>query len=1205
MCGSPNPSEREQFFERFVIGTSPRSGLKREYEFARRVQSEISASLGKRRGSTKDDSGQSPIKEPNNKGNYSSKDGSDQSPIKEPNDKGNNSSQEIGQASLIGNASTEHEVEILGASPPQTLRKRITRSISRANAAAFSLPEISSLEMKIEGPEGIQVFKRRRWTREQGNKGFEGKLIDDSMNKLMNSERKESLESESNLLEGCKDKPTQMELIGEPVCCSPVNSSASDMKEVVGTQEPARPITEVGDVDNGEPLVVKSEICEEGVARQNDVGKREPKFLKSEICTDGVPQENDVLKCETPILDSEICEGVSGKNDIEKTQPATLLSECEDGIARRQNDGEKTEPQILNSKICEDVVARPNDVEKSETSISNSEIFEDGVSRENDVVAFETKNCVVQQSEGAMDLDSGIQGEEVENVSRTPANESKSIILLNDSKDEVGTSMDREMSSDAPGSSTKASSSLRSSARKKLELKMSKKIALTKFPSNARELLATGLLEGCTVHYIFRGKGERLRGTIKEGGILCYCSSCNGNKIVNSFQFEIHAGSLHKRCSEFIFLDNGKSFRDVLKEISFSPRDMLEVTIQNAIGSSSSCKEFQVHASGLGLPTTSKKHFPLRKSPRIKPEIQVNLSPSKPIMTSDTPESTSKDIVLQKKCRGRPKLIKRDFGLHLSEGSESTGEDIVWQKQLNGRPKLTKKDFGFHAMSESPESIAKDIVPQKQHNGRPKLAKKSFGLHEMSESPESTAKDVVLQKQHNGRPKLTKKDLGLHKLVFEPNVLPNGAELAYYAQGERLLDGYKTENGIFCLCCRTEVSPSTFEAHAGWASRRKPYLHIYTSDGVSLHSLAVSLSRDRKFSNVDNDDLCTFCWDGGNLLLCDGCPRSFHPDCVGLPCIPRGDWYCAYCEKNSLDCKSIDQTTERCRRVVKTAATEVGGCVLCRAHDFNKTGFGPRTVILCDQCEKEYHVGCLKDHGMSDLKELPKGEWFCSAGCSRIRAALQKLIVHGDESLPTSLTDIIKKKHKEKGPSTEGLGDIRWRLLSGKIASSDSRALLSKAVALFHDCFDPILEITTGRDLIPTMVFGRSMRDQEFSGNYCAVLTVNSSVVSAGILRIFGQEVAELPLVATSLDCQGQGYFQALFSCIERLLGFLNVKYIVLPAADEAESIWTEKFGFTKMSQDQVSRYTKDRQMMVFQGTSMLQKAVPKCRVIRRGPNGS
>lgn len=42
-------------------------------------------------------------------------------------------------------------------------------------------------------------------------------------------------------------------------------------------------------------------------------------------------------------------------------------------------------------------------------------------------------------------------------------------------------------------------------------------------------------------------------------------------------------------------------------------------------------------------------------------------------------------------------------------------------------------------------------------------------------------------------------------------------------------------------------------------------------------------------------------------------------------------------------------------------------CVLCHAHDFCKDTFGDRTVMICDQCEKEYHVGCLREHGVVDL----------------------------------------------------------------------------------------------------------------------------------------------------------------------------------------------------------------------------------------------
>lgn len=82
--------------------------------------------------------------------------------------------------------------------------------------------------------------------------------------------------------------------------------------------------------------------------------------------------------------------------------------------------------------------------------------------------------------------------------------------------------------------------------------------------------------------------------------------------------------------------------------------------------------------------------------------------------------------------------------------------------------------------------------------------------------------------------------------------------------------------------------------------------------------------------------------------------------------------------------------------------------------------------------------------------------------------------------------------------------------------------------------------------------------------------------------------------MATSSECQGLGYFQALFSCIEQLLASLNVKILALPAADEAESIWINKFGFQKMPDSELKQYRRKYQLMVFQGTSMLYKPVQK-----------
>ncbi|KAG6637970.1 increased DNA methylation 1-like isoform X2 [Carya illinoinensis] len=484
-------------------------------------------------------------------------------------------------------------------------------------------------------------------------------------------------------------------------------------------------------------------------------------------------------------------------------------------------------------------------------------------------------------------------------------------------------------------------------------------------------------------------------------------------------------------------------------------------------------------------------------------------------------------------------------------------------------------------------------------------------------SRSSKSASLSIPSQNKTKWKITTKDQRLHKLVFEEGGLPDRSEVAYYARGQKLLEGYKMGFGILCRCCNSEVSALQFEVHAGWASRRKPYAYIYTSNGVSLHGLAISLSKGRKYSAKDNDNLCIICADGGNLLLCDGCPRAFHKECASLSSIPRGDWYCTYCQNmfqrekfvehnenavaagrvSGID--PIEQITKRCIRIVKNIEADLSGCVLCRGYDFSKSGFGPRTILLCDQCEMEFHVGCLRDHKMAYLRELPEGEWFCSVDCTRISSTLQKLLVRGAEKLPDSLLDVIKRKQEEQGLDSINDMDVRWRLLRGKIASPETRFYLSEAVAIFHDCFAPIIDSISGQDLIPAMVYGRNTRGQEFGGMYCAILMVNSFVVSAGILRVFGPEVAELPLVATSKGNHGKGYFQILFSCIEKLLSFLNVKNLVLPAAEEAESIWKDKFGFERLKPDQLRKYSSCCcQMVTFKGTSMLQKMVRQCRVM-------
>ncbi|CAA2963860.1 increased dna methylation 1 [Olea europaea subsp. europaea] len=200
--------------------------------------------------------------------------------------------------------------------------------------------------------------------------------------------------------------------------------------------------------------------------------------------------------------------------------------------------------------------------------------------------------------------------------------------------------------------------------------------------------------------------------------------------------------------------------------------------------------------------------------------------------------------------------------------------------------------------------------------------------------------------QIKGQGRLTKKDQRMHRLVFEDDVLPERTALAYYVQGKKMLEGYKEGYGIFCLCCNKVVSASQFEAHAGFASRRKPYHNIFTSNGVSLHELSLSLSKERRVSADENDDLCSICFDYGDLICCDNCPRSFHAECVSLPSIPQESWYCKYCENMILKeqyaehntnaiaagrvagVNALQQITQRCIRIVETES-DAGGCAVC------------------------------------------------------------------------------------------------------------------------------------------------------------------------------------------------------------------------------------------------------------------------------------
>ncbi|XP_057801457.1 uncharacterized protein LOC131016754 isoform X2 [Salvia miltiorrhiza] len=621
--------------------------------------------------------------------------------------------------------------------------------------------------------------------------------------------------------------------------------------------------------------------------------------------------------------------------------------------------------------------------------------------------------------------------------------------------------------------------------------------------------------------------GEELPGIIRSGGYLCGCCICNFSKVVSAYEFELHSGSKTRHPNNHIYLENGKPIYSIIEELKTAPLSAVDTVIKAVVGSSLNEDYYQLWKASL-----EHKH-----------DVAYGDSVHHYFGMS---HSTTRYVSVR----------------------HSTEDGTCPNAYLYSHVTPFNRQGYAEAQVEQKRPIKK---PRHNHSS-------SFWEH---------------KKTTEGGNK--KRDNDLHKLLFMPNGLPDGTSLAYYSKGKRILGGYKQGNGIVCSCCNFEISPSQFEAHAGWAAKRQPYRNIYTSSGLTLHDIALMLANGQSLPSSGSDDMCAVCGDGGELIICNGCPRAFHAACLGLQCLPANDWYCPHCKDRLGPGRKASGESRpiilRLKRVVKAPEFEPGGCVICRSQDFSAAKFDDRTVIICDQCEKEYHVGCLRESEMCDLKELPEDKWFCCDDCYKIFEALQSLASGEPEIIPASVSSAVCEKHATIGLNDRYMNEIQWCILSGKSRAPGHLMLLSRAAAIFRECFDPIVA-KSGRDLIPVMVYGRNISGQEFSGMYCVVLIVNSIVVSAALLRIFGKDVAELPLVATDRENQGKGYFQALFSCIERFLSSMSVRHLVLPAAEEAEPMWTNKLGFRKTSHEKMLKYTRDFQLTIFKGTSLLEKEV-------------
>lgn len=461
------------------------------------------------------------------------------------------------------------------------------------------------------------------------------------------------------------------------------------------------------------------------------------------------------------------------------------------------------------------------------------------------------------------------------------------------------------------------------------------------------------------------------------------------------------------------------------------------------------------------------------------------------------------------------------------------------------------------------------IVNQANENKNKKGRKQHGGY-----KPKTGGRLRMMAPERHGRPM---RNLNRNKRLFEGEKggLISGMRVHYRARGENIIGGYivinpSGQSGIRCDCCERIISCSQFESHAGHAQRRQPYEHIYVEEeGVNLKKIAARLpERSEGGSGEDAHDI--------------------------------------YSDLDAL----------------------TGGCTFCREPDFQKGDFGSRTIMICDQCEREYHVGCLAENGLEHLESLPEGDWFCDPKCGHIHGYFKSLVSNGEMGVDILMSDVsedtkmlvesphVDSQADDNADNADGmrrssrtcviapkstirdspykleLESYTWQILNGTDGTEENKLAIDAATKLLQESFDPIMDLSSNTDLLPLMINAEQHGEWDYRGVHTLLLKYMDTPVVAAIVRAFGPQMAELPLIATSKSQRRRGHAKVLVDLYQKHLSLAGIHRLVLPAAHETVAAWKGGFHFVDMPHEQVRLAKHQLKVLVFPGTEMLWKTI-------------
>uniref|UniRef100_G1L8H4 Chromodomain helicase DNA binding protein 3 n=1 Tax=Ailuropoda melanoleuca TaxID=9646 RepID=G1L8H4_AILME len=138
---------------------------------------------------------------------------------------------------------------------------------------------------------------------------------------------------------------------------------------------------------------------------------------------------------------------------------------------------------------------------------------------------------------------------------------------------------------------------------------------------------------------------------------------------------------------------------------------------------------------------------------------------------------------------------------------------------------------------------------------------------------------------------------------------------------------------------------------------------------------------------TDHQDYCEVCQQGGEIILCDTCPRAYHLVCLDpeLDRAPEGKWSCPHCEKEGVQWEAKEEEEEYEEEGEDEGEKEeeddhMEYCRVCKDGG---------ELLCCDACISSYHIHCLNP----PLPDIPNGEWLCPrCTCPVLKGRVQKIL---------------------------------------------------------------------------------------------------------------------------------------------------------------------------------------------------------------------